>query len=271
MADNVLVYSDATSISEKSEHDTGRSSRRDTCTDNSDIPTVSIGLRGKNARDLVNGQDKLLTMLQDLKYELSKMDREANRIREDVARSKQTFSVIFNTAEPLHSKPAPELLISTVIPSNRKYNQRDGDLSLQYLTKICTYTPRRPLLSSYRSESQSRNFDDIRDRINCLNQTGSQGSIGYRTPGNRTPQHYMTDDQYSGTESDTESTTSSHYRSHSSMGSYSASTYHGSSESISEEAGSSTESNVTLTSRRSSICGRRTSSFYKQFGDTPQW
>ena len=273
MADNVLVCSDATSISEKFEH---RSSGRDSYPD---IPTISLGSRGKTATDLVKGQEKLLTMLQELKYELSKMDREANRIREDVTRSKQMFSVIFNTAEPLHTKPAPEPIIATVTSSNRKYTQREGDLGLQFLNKISTHTPRRSLLSSYRSEPHSRNFDDIRDRVNRLNhrvsqgcidpRTASQASMGQRMPSNRTPIPYMTDDQYSGTESDTESTTSSQYCSHSS-GSFSTSTYRGSSDSISEDAGSSTESNVTLTSRRSSICGRRTSSFYKQFGETPQ-
>ena len=273
MTDNVLVCSDATSVSQKADQNSHTDSHPN-------IPTISLGSRGRTAKDLVKGQENLLTMLQELKYELSKMDREANRIREDVSRSKQMFSVTFNTAEPVHTKPTPESVIGTVPPLSRKYTQREDDLRLQFLNKICTHTPRKSLLSRYRSDQHSRNFDNIRDRVNHLNhrvnQRGNEqrtvgwGSRSQRLPSNRTPTPYHTDDQYSGTESDTESTTSSYYRSHSS-GSFSTSTYRGSSDSFSEDAGSSTESNITLTnSRRPSICGRRTSSFYKQFGEAPQ-
>lgn len=261
MTDNILVCSDVTSVGES---DSSKASIEDRY---GSITTVSVGTNAKSARDLVKGQEKLLTMLQDLKYELSKMDREASRIREDVARSKHTFSVIFNTPENLYTKPVTENPRSTFAASSWMYKHGESELSLQYLNKICTYTPKRSP-SGYRSESHSKNLDSIRQRAARFMHTPSPGTT--KSAGNRTHQNYLTHDHYSATESDTESTTSSCYQPHSGMRSLSESTYYGSSESISEDAGSSTESNATIGKHRAKVFGRRTSSFYQQFGESSQ-
>lgn len=254
MANNVTVCSDVTSVGEQSESEAGSTYKGD-----KHITTVSVDTSAKSAKDLVKGQEKLLTILQDLKYELDKMDREASRIRDDVVRSKQMFNTIFDMPEAHHVKKTSDGFRSTHPASSTTYRHNDGDLKLCYLNKISTYSSKRSLYSSSRSEPCSSEIDDIRQRAARFTTRMSQGSL-------RTFQTVTPDDQYSGTESDAESSTSSRYQSHSSMGSLSASTYHGSSESISEDAGSSTESNATVGNRPT--YHNRTSYFYKQFGET---
>ena len=254
MADSVVVCSDVTSVGEQSESEASSLYK-----DGKHIPTVSVAGGAKSAKDLVKGQEKLLTKLQDLKYELDKMDRESSRIREDVVRSKQMFNTIFDLPPAQNIKHTSDTFRSTRPSSSTLYRHTDADLKLSYLNKIATYAPKHSFSSSGRGEHRSTELDDIRQRAARFTTSMSQASL-------RNFQNYTSDEQYSGTESDAESLTSSHYPSRSSAGSLSESTYQGSSESVSEDAGSSTESNVTIGNRPKTAL-RRTSYFYKQFGE----
>ena len=254
MADSVIVCSDTTSVGEQSEHEPGAKSRGEKL-----VRTVSVKDKTKNARDLVRDQEKLLTVLHDLKYDLAKMDREANRIREDVIRSKQMFSVIFNKPEAHHMPLASDSFRPSHSSSPMVYRNKDNELSIHYLNKIPTVS-QTSIHSRNRRETHSSGLDDIRQRV---------ARFAHRVGGDsdRSSRCY-TADEYSGTESDAESTTSSRYWTQDSMGSLigsaAGSTYYGSSESLSEEAGSSTESNTTISSRSVSVHHDQSSYFYKQ-------
>ena len=259
MADVVVVCSDTTSVGDQSENESPIIARPPR-----PVRTVSIKEKAKNARDLVKGQEKLLSILQDLNYDLAKMDREANRIREDVIRSKQMVRLVVDKNESHHTPLASSSFRPTHSSSLMPYKNRDNELSMHYLNKIPTLSPRSSMNSRYRSSSRNRDLDDIRQRVASFGRRIRRDSERSSRRGSRS--FSTAEDQYSGTESDVESS-SSRYWTQSSGRSVTGgnSTYYGSDDSLSDDAGSSTESNATIYSNRSvSIHTDESSFFYKQ-------
>ena len=77
----------------------------------------------ESARDLVKSQENLILMLQRMKNDLSKIDREATSIKEEVVRSRQVFEVVV---------------------ANRRIHQLDqsaNGYNLKYALPRVTYSP----------------------------------------------------------------------------------------------------------------------------------
>lgn len=150
-------------------------------------------IRAKSARDLVKRQEQLSSMLQAMHADISQMDREASRIREDIVRSNQLFHVMARMKEAHHLQLLPEgYNVAYSIPKvtyQRRGTHTTG-LTLRYLNQLSTFRPK------FRSESP----------ICYTNSLSGMSESSYRH--SVAVLNSSADDSYSGTESETESSMS---------------------------------------------------------------
>lgn len=216
-------------------------------------------IRAKSARELVKSQERLVDLLQSMKSDISKMDREASRIKEDIVRSTQLFHVMVKMKKAHHLQPVSGgYNISHSLPKEvyHRYKSSSRDLNIRYLDQLSTYRPnflsdsyRRSSLSSASSRDHSR-FENHR-QVSSLPNT-ARSSL---THTNST----SSDESYSGnsaTESELDYTQSEQL-------SVAESTRSVIQDSDSEDdAGSSTESASSPGSMAAELNRRRSSYFY---------
>lgn len=165
--------------------------------------------RGSTVRDLIRSQERLLEMLQTMKLDISRMDREASRIKEDVVRSNQLFDIVVKMKAPHHLPVAREgFNVSYAMPRvtyQRHLPPSDAQLPVQHLQKLSTYrresymytnmSPRSSVSSDFATACQARAIERRSIRESLMNnrrlRTMTESSNG----------------NYSGTESDLESVT----------------------------------------------------------------
>ncbi|XP_060553382.1 uncharacterized protein LOC132714504 [Ruditapes philippinarum] len=118
-------------------------------------------IRAKSARELVKNQEHLIDLLQSMKSDISKMDREASRIKEDIVRSTQLFHVMVKMKKAHHlQNVSGGYNISYSLPREiyHRYKSTSRDLNIRYLDQLSTYRPnscRRSSLSSASSRDYS--------------------------------------------------------------------------------------------------------------------
>lgn len=150
-------------------------------------------IRAKSARELVKRQEQLLSMVQSMHSDISQMDREASRIREDIVRSNQLFHEIARMKEAHNLQLVPEDYNSAYSMPKATCQRRkthDTGLNLRYLNQLSTFrsnclseSPRR-----YASSLSGTSEASYRHSLMVLNSSA--------------------DDSYSETESDMESSMS---------------------------------------------------------------
>ncbi|XP_052257330.1 uncharacterized protein LOC127862295 [Dreissena polymorpha] len=119
---------------------------------------VSV-IRAKSARELVQNQEYLIQMLQKMNTDISRMDREASRIKEDVIRSKQLFHVAVKRKEAHHLPLSMEgYNMSYSMPRITYHTHRtvsDSAAPLRYLNRFTNYGITGSASSSRRSSAMS--------------------------------------------------------------------------------------------------------------------
>lgn len=230
-------------------------------------------VRAKSARELVKSQEHLLDLLQTMRYDLNKMDREAERIKEDIVRSNQLFHVMVKMTKPHHlplARQGYNMSHSQTRVTYDRRRSRERVPNMRYLNQLSTYRPdflsgsRRSSLSlvsvrdfsgsrsSFRYSDTSRGSDS-RSGINISNHTGSSSP-----------------DSYSGTESDMESVSRQLSRYESSSNVSQDSTDRSLSGDSYESSTESTESSPNFKRGRAYSAGRRCSYIYTKRIDSPQ-
>lgn len=122
--------------------------------------------RAKSARELVQNQDRLVNMLQSMKSELCKMDREAIRIKEDIVRSNQYFNVVVKKKMPHHLPYLPEgynlpySIPKVIYPKHKPF---DRYLNKKLLNQLSTFRPTFLDKNDSRRSSVSSQYSSIFD------------------------------------------------------------------------------------------------------------
>lgn len=235
--------------------------------ENIDAKTQQTKIRAKSARELVKSQEHLIDLLQNMRSDLAKMDREASSIKEDIVRSNQLFHVMVKMEKNHRLQFLPGgYNISHAQPKVTYARHRDTekDLNIRYLNQLSTYQPRFLPVSAGRSALSKSNSNDFCDGYRSV--TPSSCRFGNRQSSLREAQSdSSTDDSYSGnsgTESEIDSATSREL-----SRSERSSNISLDSSSTCNDAGSSTES---LSSpNRNAGTGRRSSFFYTSYVETP--
>lgn len=165
--------------------------------------------RGSTVRDLIRSQERLLEMLQTMKLDISRMDREASRIKEDVVRSNQLFDIVVKMKEPHHLLVAREgFNVSYAMPRvtyQRHLPPSDAQLPVQHLQKLSTYrresymytnmSPRSSVSSDFATACKARAIERRSIRESLVNNKRLRGMTE------------SSNGSYSGTESELESAT----------------------------------------------------------------
>lgn len=227
--------------------------------ENIDAKTQQPKTRAKSARELVKSQEHLIDLLQNMRSDLAKMDREASSIKEDIVRSNQLFHVMVKMEKNHRLQFLPGgYNISHAQPKVTYARHRDTEkeLNIKYLNQLSTYQPRFLPISALSRSNSSDYCDGYRSVTPSSCRFRSRQSSLRRTQSDSS-----TDDSYSGnsgTESEIDSATSREI-------SRSERSSNISLDSIStcNEAGSSTES------LRPQYRNRRSSYFYTAYVDTP--
>lgn len=202
--------------------------------------------RAASARDLVRSQERLVNMLQAMKIDISRMDREASRIKEDVVRSNQLFDIVVKMKEVHHLPIAREgynIFYSMPRVTYPRQSYMEKPSSLRFLNQLSSFGSGSHSRPSSRRPSMSPDYIAACN-VRALNRRSIQASLSCLSSGSRRRRSSQTSSTYdnnSGTESDIESTATLSYswsRRHRPSISYeSDSTYEG--------TGSSTESAFT--------------------------
>lgn len=167
------------------------------------------------ARDLVQSQERLLEMLQTMKADISSMDREASRIKEDVVRSNQLFDIVVHMKEAHHLPFSRDgFNISHSMPRitySKQPSYFDRPMSMRYLNQLSTFRKGNHSNASSRRSSVSSEYANacqvrakhrrsIRESLDILSRDEFRRTSRVESPND-------VSDNYSGTESDIESTT----------------------------------------------------------------